>query len=428
MHKSARLRQGAVTIAVRLRASFFPGRHARCFMSSRQLTRTVPGWLWLMGALTALGPLAIDMYLPSFPFIVEGLGATQGEVERTLASYLIGLAGAQIIYGPLADRYGRKPPLLFGMTVFIVASVGCAFTTDIEHLNLWRVVQALGGAAGMVVPRAVVRDNLETRDAAKALSLLLLIMGVTPILGPIIGGQVLFLVGWRGIFGIMALVGTILLVFTVRNMRETLAPEKVVPLQASTIARNYWTLLGDRQFIFYALAGGLGGAGIFTFISGSPRILINVYGVDPRNFGFVFGLGAVSLIAASQFSARLLDRHPPEKLLKFAQTSGVVATAVGLALTLTGWLPLPILMLCLMGFMASQGFVNPNAAALALSRQGHRLGVASALMGTVQMVSGAAAGIGISHWQSGTALPLTGILAICVALSWLFGLAARRAA
>ncbi|WP_397475970.1 multidrug effflux MFS transporter [Pusillimonas sp.] len=397
-------------------------------MSSRQLTRTVPGWLWLMGALTALGPLAIDMYLPSFPYMVDGLGATQGEVERTLASYLVGLAAAQIIYGPLADRYGRKPPLLFGLALFTVASVGCAFSTDIEHLNLWRVVQALGGAAGMVVPRAVVRDNLDTRDAAKALSLLLLIMGVTPILGPILGGQVLYIVGWRGIFGIMALVGILLLIFTARNMRETLPPEKVVPLHALTIARNYWSLLRDRQFIFYALAGGLGGAGIFTFISGSSRILINIYGVEPRYFGFVFGLGAFSLIAASQFSARLLDRHPPEKLLKLAQTAAVVATMIGLALTLAGWLPLPLLMLCLMGFMGSQGFVNPNAAALALSRQGHRLGVASAMMGTVQMVSGAAAGIGISHWQSSTALPLTGILAACVALSWLFGFAARRSA
>lgn len=397
-------------------------------MPSRQLTRTVPGWLLLMGALTALGPLAIDMYLPSFPAIVKGLGATQGQVERTLATYLVGLAAAQIIYGPLADRYGRKRPLLAGLVIFTVASVGCAFTSDIEHLTLWRVVQALGGAAGIVVPRAVVRDNLDTRDAAKALSLLLLIMGVTPILGPIIGGQVLFIVGWRGIFGIMAVVGLILLFLTARHMRETLPAEKIVPLRALTIARNYWSLMRSRQFIFYALAGGLGGAGIFTFISGSPRILINIYGVDPRYFGFLFGLGAFSLITASQFSARLLDRHPPERLLKLAQLGAVAATLIGLALTLAGWLTLPLLMLCLMGFMANQGFVNPNAAALALSRQGHRLGVASAMMGTAQMVSGALAGIGISHWQSDTALPLTGILAACAALSWLFGTLARRAA
>lgn len=381
-----------------------------------------------MGALTALGPLAIDMYLPSFPSIAKGLGVTQGEVERTLASYLVGLALAQVIYGPLADRYGRKPPLMAGLVIFIIASIGCAFSNDIEHLNLWRVLQALGGAAGIVVPRAVVRDNLDTRDAAKALSILLLIMGVTPILGPIVGGQVLLIANWRGIFGIMAFAGLLLLIATARNMRETLPPEKVIALRVSNIARNYWGLLRDRKFICYSLAGGLGSAGIFTFISGAPRVLINIYGVPPQYFGFLFGLGAASLIFTSQLSARLLDRHPPEQLLKLAQITVVAITLLGLSLTLLGWLNLPLLMLCLMGFMASQGFVNPNAAALALSAQGHRLGVASAMMGTVQMVSGAIAGISISYWQSDTPLPLTSILAICMVLSWLFGATARRGA
>src|SRR5690606_27860018 len=160
-------------------------------MPSRQLTRTVPGWLLLMGALTALGPLAIDMYLPSFPSIVEGLKASQGEVERTLAAYLIGLAIAQLFYGPLADRYGRKPPLVAGLMIFTLAWISCAMAQQIEHLTYWRILQALGGASSIVIPRAVVRDNLNTRDSAKALSLLLLIMGVTPILGPVVGGQVL---------------------------------------------------------------------------------------------------------------------------------------------------------------------------------------------------------------------------------------------
>jgi len=395
-------------------------------MASRRLTRTLPGWLLLMGALTALGPLAIDLYLPAFPSIAQGLGATQGEVERTLASYLLGLALAQAVYGPLADRYGRKPPLMAGLVIFTIASIGCAFTQDIEHLTLWRILQALGGAAGLAIPRAVVRDNLDTRNAAKALSLLLLIMGVTPILGPIIGGQVLLLASWRGIFVIMALVGLILLVVTARSMRETLAPEKVIPLRISNIAKNYWGLLRNRQFICYSLAGALGTAGLFTFISGSPRILMNIYGVQPQYFGFLFGLGAASLIFTSQLSARLLDRHSPEQLLKLAQISAVAVTLAGLALTLVGWLPLPLLMLCLMGFMASQGFVNPNAAALALSSQGHRLGVASAMMGMLQMIGGALAGLGISRWQSETAVPLTAILALCMVLSWLFGALGRH--
>ncbi len=379
-----------------------------------------------MGALTALGPLAIDMYLPAFPMIGEGLQATQGEVERTLASYLLGLALAQMAYGPLADRYGRKRPLLGGLLLFTIASVCCAFTTDIEHLTLWRIAQAFGGAASMVIPRAVIRDKLTTREAAQALSMLLLIMGVTPILGPILGAQVMFIVGWRGIFAIMAVVGALLMFACLKGMQETLPPENQISLRVSTIARNYWGLLRDRRFMCYSLAGGFGSAGLFTYIAGSSRIFLHVYDVDPKYFGFLFGLNAASLIFTSQVSARLLNRHSPEKLLRIAQLAIVLASAVGLILSFTGWLSLTSLMVCLMGFMGSQGFVNPNAAALALSSQGKRLGVASALMGTVHMLCGAAAGWGISHWQADTALPLTAILALCALLSWLFGHAALR--
>lgn len=379
-----------------------------------------------MGALTALGPLAIDMYLPAFPSIAQGLHATQGQVELTLASYLLGLALAQMVYGPLADRFGRRRPLLAGLLLFTIASVGCAFTTDIYHLTLWRVAQAFGGAASMVIPRAVIRDKLTTREAAQALSMLLLIMGVTPILGPILGAQVMFAVGWRGIFAIMAGVGVLLLIACLRTMRETLPPENTIALRASTIGRNYWALLRDRQFMCYSLAGGFGSAGLFTYIAGSSRIFMDVYGVQPQYFGLLFGVNAASLIFTSQISARLLNRHSPEKLLKLAQSAILIASAAGLLLTLAGWLTLTVLMVCLMAFMGSQGFVNPNAAALALSRQGKRLGVASALMGTLQMICGAAAGVAISQWQAPTALPLMAILGLCALLSWLFGQLALR--
>jgi DHA1 family bicyclomycin/chloramphenicol resistance-like MFS transporter len=389
---------------------------------------TIPPWLVLMGLLTALGPLAIDMYLPAFPAIVAGLGTTQGHVERTLASYLFGLAIAQLFYGPFADRYGRKKPLVFGLTVFIIASIGCGYTDDIDHLTLWRIAQAFGGAAGMVIPRAVIRDNFETQDASKALSILLLVMGVTPILAPLLGGQVLALGSWRGIFAIMGGTALILLVTVLRSMRETLDPDKVIPLGFAIIGRNYLGLLRHRRFMCYTLAGGFGSAGMFAYIAGSPRVFIELFHVDPRYFGLLFGLNAASLIVASQVSARLLSRHVPDTLLRRAQVTLVAMTLAALLLTLTGTITLLLLMLCLMGFMASQGFVNPNAAALALSEQGHRLGVASALMGTLQMLCGATSGLAVSLWQSSTPLPLTGMLALCATLSWLFGRAAQRTA
>ncbi|WP_066453339.1 Bcr/CflA family multidrug efflux MFS transporter [Castellaniella caeni] len=379
----------------------------------------MPAWLVLMGALAAMGPLAIDMYLPAFGAMARDLRVPQGLVERTLASYLLGLALAQLLYGPLADRYGRKPPLLVGLALFVVASLGCALSTSIDQLLLWRVVQAFGGAAGMVVPRAVIRDHLDTQEAAKALSLLMLVMGVMPILAPLLGGQAVTLGTWRTVFYLMVLAGVGLWLAVALRMRESLEPARRTPLAVTTILGNFRLLLAHKGFMGYALAGGLGSAGMFAYISGSPQVFISIYGIDPRWFGLLFGLNAASLILAAQLSARLLNRHRPIRLLARAQVTLVLMTVGALLLTLLGWINLPLLMLCLMGFMASQGFVGPNSAALALAEQGPRLGTASALMGSLQMFCGALAGWAVSLWHTDTPLPLTAVLAACAVLSWL---------
>lgn len=386
---------------------------------SRFFPSLMPSWLVLMGALAALGPLAIDMYLPAFGHIAQDLQVPQSLVERTLASYLLGLALAQLFYGPLADRYGRRLPLLYGLALFTVASLACAVSQDITHLMIWRVVQAFGGAAGMVVPRAVIRDHLDTQEAAKALSLLMLVMGVMPILAPLLGGQAVTFGSWRIVFYLMALIGAGLWLTVLLRMRESLAPERRTPLAVSTIIRNFRLLLTHRGFMGYSLAGGMGTAGLFAYISGSPLVFINIYGIDPRWFGLLFGLNAISLILAAQVSARLLNRYLPLTLLVHSQFTLVLMTLAALVLTLLGWINLPLLMLCLMGFMASQGFVGPNAAALALAEQGPRLGTASALMGSLQMSCGAAAGLAVSLWHMDSPLPLTTVLAACALLSWL---------
>ncbi len=394
----------------------------------RKTPALMPSWLVLMGALAALGPVAIDMYLPAFGAMARDLNTTQGLVERTLASYLLGLAVAQLAYGPLADRYGRKLPLLVGLALFSIASLACALSNDIDHLMLWRIVQAFGGAAGMVVPRAVIRDHLDTREAAQALSLLMLVMGVMPILAPLLGGQAVTLGSWRTVFYMMALAGAGLWLAVLRNMRESLPDERRTPLAVGTILANFRLLLTHRGFMGYALAGGLGSAGMFAYISGSPLVFIQIYGIDPRWFGLVFGLNAASLILAAQLSARLLNRHRPLDLLLRSQFTLVLMTAAALVLTLGGWINLPLLMLCLMGFMASQGFVGPNSAALALAEQGPRLGTASALMGALQMFCGALSGFLVSLWHTDSPLPLTAVLAACAALSWLSSrMAIRRA-
>ncbi|RYH47391.1 MAG: Bcr/CflA family multidrug efflux MFS transporter [Alcaligenaceae bacterium] len=386
----------------------------------------MPGWLYLMGALTAIGPFSIDMYLPAFPTIAAGLDVSRGEVERTLAAYLIGLAVSQIFYGPLADRYGRRVPLMLGLTLYIVAALGCALSPNIESLTFWRFVQAVGGAAGIVIPRAVIRDHYDTQQSARALSMLMLIMGLAPILAPLIGGQLLIFTGWRAMFWVMMLIGAALLLCVIFIMRESLHPDRVVPLRVSTILSNYAGLLKHRRFMFHSLAGGFGQAGMFAYIIGSPRIFIEIYGVAPQHYGFLFGLNALALIVGSQVSARLLRNRTPATLQRGAQHVLLVAALVALGIALSGQMTLVILMICLVGYMASQGFVNPNSAALALNEQGARLGAASALLGTLQLTSGAIAGLVMSAWQAESALPLTTALATCAALSWLAGRRARR--
>ncbi|HRL23058.1 Bcr/CflA family multidrug efflux MFS transporter [Alcaligenes sp. SDU_A2] len=392
---------------------------------TRNTTFSFPRWLILLGLLTALGPLAIDMYLPAFPAIAQGLVTSPAMVERTLAGYLLGVGLAQLFYGPMADRFGRKPPLLLGLAIFIVASLFCAQADNIQDLTLWRIVQAFGGAAGMAIPRAVIRDRFETREAAKALSLLILIMGVMPILAPLIGGQILLFSDWRGIFYFMAGSGVLLGLFTIFTMRESLSADRVVPLHPGIIARNYAGLLRHREFMFYSLAGGLSSAGMFAYISGSPRVFIELFHVEPRHFGFYFGANAAALILFSQIGARLLNTYSPGTLLRTAQNLQALITVSGAALAAFDLMSLPMLMAILIGFMACQGLVNPNSAALALSQQGQRLGTASALMGAMQMLCGSLAGLAVSAWAQVSALPLTSVLAACAVLSWLFGRNAR---
>lgn len=387
----------------------------------RHLSNTIPSWLILMGLLTALGPLAVDMYLPAFPQIAVDLATSEGRVERTLASYLFGMALAQLFYGPIADRFGRKPPLIFGVLLFSIASIAVAFSQDIEHLTLWRIVQAFGGASGAVIPRAVIRDHLETRDAAKALSMIMLIMGATPILAPIIGGQVLLFADWRFLFHIMTLCGAALLISTLFTMKESLDKAHVIPLRPGLIAKNYKELVKHRSFLLYSLTAAFGSAGMFAYISGAPRVFISAFEVPTTWFGALFGLNAFCLIAASQIGARLLKYYLPHRILAVAQTIQFSTVMIGLVCTLLGIMNVFGVMAILMVFMACQGFINPNAAALALSAQGHRLGVASALMGTLQMLCGALSGLAVSSWHTISAVPLVVVLSVCVTISWFSG-------
>lgn len=381
----------------------------------------MPGWLILMGLLTMTAPLAIDMYLPAFPAIEASLAAHDGAVERTLAVYLIGVAFGQLVYGPFSDRFGRKPPLYVGITLFCVACVGCAMSQNIETLTAWRIVQALGGSACMVVPRAVIRDHYGTQGAARAMSLMMLIIGVAPMLAPVAGAQLLKVAEWRLIFWAQAALSFGLLLAMHFSMAESLVRDPAHTMSWRTISRTYRSLLGHRQFMYMALSGGFGMSGLFAYITGSPYVLIQVYGVSPQTYSLLFALNAVSMIVASQINGRLLVRQYPTELMGKALIVLPAVTLSSLVLALSDMLPLPALILCLMGVMACQGFIGPNSGALALAQQGGRLGAASALLGTLQFLCATVIGFGVSMVRTEDASGLVMILSLCGILACFFG-------
>ncbi len=369
----------------------------------------------ILGALTAFASLSIDMYLPSFPTLEKALHASSSSVQFSLAAFFVGMALGQALYGPIADRFGRKRPLYAGISLYVLASLGCAFAPNIETLIALRFVQALGGCAGIVIGRAMVRDLFDREASAKVFSLLTLVLGVAPILAPLVGGYVLKLFGWRAIFGILVVFGIFCLIAAIFGLRETL-PESARHTHASPILgalHMYGQLLADRRFNGYAFAGGIAQAGMFAYISGSPFVFIKLYGVPEQAYGWLFGMNAFGLIAASQVNHRLLAHWKSDAIL-----SRILLIVAGfgiwlLIMAFTGWGGLWGLLLPLFGFVASLGFSFPNAIAGAMAHQAHRAGSASALLGTIQFGAATIAGSMVGAFHAHSAVPMAAVMAVC---------------
>jgi DHA1 family bicyclomycin/chloramphenicol resistance-like MFS transporter len=361
------------------------------------------GLVILLGALTAMGPLAIDMYLPSLPAIAEGLRADPAQAQATVAAFLAGMAVGQPFYGPWSDRIGRRVPLILGAGIFIAASAACALATSVEMLLAARFVQALGACAGGVVSRAIVRDRFDHTETARMLSLMMLIMGLAPILAPILGSALLAFGGWRWNFWFMTAFGVAIGVAAILRLRESRSEATAVQASRENPFQSYLAVLKSPRLIGYALCGALNGATLFTYISTSPGLIMGTYGHSPSVYPWIFGLNALGVIGAGQVNRIVLRRATPDQVLLRAS---VIATGFGLALTLaavTGiggqWTVLPLLFLLL----SSYGFMQGNTMAGALNVDPLRAGAISALMGTLSFATGAAAASLAALFHDGTA-------------------------
>ncbi len=349
------------------------------------------GLVLVLGAMVALGPLTIDMYLPALPDIEADLDTTASAVQLTLTGTLVGLALGQLVVGPLSDALGRRIPLVAGTLVHVAASLACLLAPSIAVLGAFRLVQGVGAAATAVVTMAVVRDLYSGDAAALLLSRLMLVLGVAPILAPSLGGAVLGWTSWRGVFGILAVVGIALAVLGATALPETLPPERRRAGTPAGIARAYRSLLRDRTFVGLVLVAGFSMAAMFSYVSGSSFVLQDEFGLSEQEFGVVFGLGAVFLIGGTQLSGWLLRHWTSAEILLRALVGAAAAAGVLVVLAVADVGGLPGLLAPLWLVMGFTGTAMPSAPALALSRHGEAAGTAAALLGAVRFGVGAAA-------------------------------------
>lgn len=386
--------------------------------------------LWsiiILGSLTAIGPLSIDLYLPALPALAADLSTGAVQTQLTLTACVAGLAVGQAVAGPLSDTLGRRRPLLAGLAAYAAASVLCAVSPTVETLIAMRVVQGAAGAAGIVVARAIVRDLYQGVAAARFFSMLMLVTGLAPILAPVLGGQLLRLVPWPGLFAVLSGVGVALFLGALLGLGETLPPERRAEGGPRATAATFRDLATDRAFAGYALTIGLAFGAMFTYISGSPFVLQDIYGMSPQTYGVAFGVNALGIVTAAQVGGRLAGRAPLRRLLA-AGLGIVTAGGAGLLLAvLTGaglYGVLPALFLVTSG----QGLILPNATALALSssRASRAAGSGSALLGVAQFTLGGAAAPLAGIAGRGTAVPMAASIAALAVLASIVAAAAAR--
>lgn len=379
--------------------------------------RSYVRFVLVLGALIAIGPLTIDTYLPALPSITRDLAASESAVQGTLTGILLGMGLGQLLVGPLADAVGRRRPLIAGLALHIAASVFCAFAPTIELLTVGRVIQGLGNAAVAVVSMAMVRDLFAGSAAATMLSRLMLVMGLAPVLAPTLGGFILQLTSWRGVFVILAVAGVLMVTLASVALRETLPVERRRPLAFRPVLATYASLLRDRTFVGLVLISGLMFATLFSYIGGSSFVLQDIYGLSVAQFGLAFGINSLGFLTGSQLNPFLLKKFAPRQLVRAGVSIGAAAALLLLASAATGFGGLTLILVPLWFLLFACGLTLPNTPALALTRHGEAAGTAAALLGASQFVIGGAAAPLIGLMGSGSAVPMALVMATTASLA-----------
>lgn len=367
----------------------------------------------ILGALCTISPFSIDMYLPGFPAIAENLNTSISNVQLSLTSYLVGIAVGQLFYGPLLDKFGRKKPLYFGLVIYVIASIACAFTYSVDQLIVMRFLQAIGGCVGMVAAQALVRDIFPINKTAQVLSLLTLVIAVSPMIAPTVGGYVTAHFDWQTVFYVLAGITTLIILAVKWYLPLGADPDTAISLRPRKVVKNYLLVMKNRQFSTYMLVGGIAGAAPFAYIAGSADVFMNGYGISETGYGWIFALLATAMIGSTQMNHVLLRKFKSEQIIK---VSLVYQSFVGLIMILgvwLQWLNVYSLIGLMFIFLTGHGLNSPNTAALSLAPFSKNAGSASAMMGSVRMAMGGVASAMVSVFYTGTALPMVIMMAAC---------------
>ena len=367
----------------------------------------------VLGLLSAVGPFAIDMYLPALPTIAANLHASTSATQMTLMAFFAAFGVCQIVYGPVSDMVGRKPPLYFGLVVFLLGSIGCAAAPNIAWLIAFRALQGIGASSVMVIPRAIVRDLHTGIDATRLMSLIMLVFSVSPILAPLAGSALIVPFGWRAVFVAVTIVSTLAVVLVAVFLPETRPPEQRLRISVANVLGGFGRLLQHRRFLGLTAIGGLGMASFFVFLASSSFIYIDHFGLTPTQYSLAFSVNAIGFIGASQFAAALGGRHGMARVVATAVSFYTFFALILFAVTAVGFDSLALLMGLLFATFACLGLVIPSTMVLALEEHGPIAGMASALGGALQMITGGLMIVIVSLFYNGTSLPMVATIAAC---------------